>query len=218
MDKEKLFNGLLAEVGRPLNLCVGEHAIRGFFVGFKPREYLIIDVPKSGEVSDSINGADTAVGTFCASGSVLQFESPIVDFIQSSAWLLMVAYPRKIAEIHNLRQSYRAECTFPCRLVTASDLKEYSGLMADVSSGGCRCTLPSTQPGHARMFNLESKVLLEFKLPGNSGKKGLLGEILHVERHGSEIALGIKFCNDNDMETMEELGEYISIMMTAVPS
>ncbi len=217
MDKEKAFIGLMAEANRYLNLSVREQPFKGVFAGFKPREYLVIDIPKTSEMSDLLNGADTVIGSFCTSGIVVQFESSIIDLIKGSAWLMIISYPRKLEEIHNLRKSYRAECTFPCKLVTASDLKEFAGLMANVSAGGCKCTLPSTQPGEARILSMEKKVLLEFKLPGSRGKKGLLGEILHLERCGLEIALGIRFCTDNDIETMEELGEYIALIMRSIP-
>lgn len=218
MDKEKAFNGLLAETGRRLNLSVQDRSFRGFFVGYKPREYLVIDVPKSSEISDWLNEARTVTGLFCTAGTVVQFESSVTDFIKRAAWLLILTYPGRLKKIHDLRKSYRAECSFPCKLVTVSDLKEYPGLMANVSTGGCKCTLPSTQPGQAQMFNLKKEVLLEFELPGSRGKKGLLGETLQVERFGSEIVLGIKFISNNDVETMEELSAYILKMMRSVPS
>ena len=218
MDKEKAFRGLLGEVGRHLILSVGDRSFRGFFAGFKPLEYLIIDVPKSSEISDLLNGSCVLIGMFCTSGKVVQFKSSITHFIKGAAWLVIVSYPEWLEKRHDLRKVYRVECSFPCKLVIVSDLKEYHGIMADVSTGGCKFTFPLTLPSQAKMFDLKKVVLLEFALPGSRGKKGLFGEVLHADRHGSEIVLGIKFASDNDVETMEELSVYILEMMRSAPS
>lgn len=218
MDKEKAFRGLLMEVNRHLILNVRDRSFRGFFAGFKPLEYLIIDVPKSSEISDVLNGSHALIGMFCTSGKMVQFKSSIKNVIKGAAWLVIVSYPDRLEKIQDLRKVYRVECSFPCKLVIASDLKEYHGLMADVSTSGCKFTFPLTIPSQAKIFDSQKEVLLEFALPGSSGKKGLFGEVLHADRHGSEIVLGIKFASNNDVEAMEELSMYILEMMKSVPS
>lgn len=218
MDKEKAFKGLLADSSRFLNLSVRDRSIRGFFIGFKPREYLVIDVPRSSEIGDLLGGSPTVTGMFCTSGTVVRFKASVTDFIRRSAWLLIVSYPERLEKIRDLRETFRAECSFPCKLLTVSEHKEYRGLMADVSTGGCKFTLQLTQPAQAKLFDVKKEVLLEFELPGNAGKKGLFGEILHVSRYGSEILLGIKFSGNNDAETMDALNSYILEMIKSVPS
>lgn len=209
MDKEKAFNGLLLEPNRHVNLSAQGRAFRGFFVGFKPQEYLIIDVPKSAEISDWLSGRRTVVGSFCTQGVILRFESTVTAFLRQSAWLLIVAYPPKLVKIHDLRKSYRAECNFPCKLLTTFGLKEYPALLTNISTGGCKCTISSIPPAHIEMFNTKKQLLLDFELPGSPGKQRIVGETLRVERHGAEIALSIKFSSDNDTQALEQLNAYI---------
>lgn len=209
MDRGKAFNGLLLESDRHVNLSAQGRAFRGFFVGFKPPEYLIIDVPKSAELSDWLSTRRTIIGSFCTQGMIVRFDSTVIAFLRQSAWLLIVTYPPKLVKIHDLRKSYRVECNFPCKVVTVSDLKEYFGLLTNVSTGGCKCTLLAIPPNQIGMLNEKKQVLLEFELPGSRGKKGLFGEILQVVRFGTEIALGMKFSSENEIETLEQLNAYI---------
>ncbi len=218
MDKEKAFKGLLTDTSRFLNLSVRDRSFRGLFIGFKPREYLVIDVPRSSEIGDLLGGSPTVTGMFCTAGTVVRFKAAVTDFIRKSAWLLIVAYPEMLEKIRDLRNAFRAECSFPCKLVTVSEHKEYRGVMEDVSTGGCRFAFQLSQPAQAKLFDVKKEVLLEFELPGSAGKKGLFGEILHVSRYGSEILLGIKFSDNNDAETTEALHSYIVEMIKSVPS
>jgi len=96
MDSEKAFNGLLLETGRHLNLIARGRTLRRCFVGSKPREYLVIEVPRSTEIDACLAEGAAVIGLFCAAGKMVQFESSAVAFLREPAWLLFVTYPRRL--------------------------------------------------------------------------------------------------------------------------
>jgi|SRR5208283_49865 len=211
MDIEKAFGGLMVETDRHVNLIARGQSFRGFFVGFTPREFLVIEVPISTEVDTWLSEGNAVMGSFCADGTLVQFKSSITALLKRPAWLLIVvSYPSRLAKICDLRSSYRAGCSIPCTLVTVFDFHKYSALIENMSVDGCKCVLPSIPPRQVEKLSSEKKVLLEFDLPGSRGKKGLFGEIVHMSCDGTKISLGIKFNGNGDREALEELNEYIS--------
>ena len=42
------------ETGRPLHLTASGRVFKGYFVGFKPQEYLVIEVPRSKEIDAAL--------------------------------------------------------------------------------------------------------------------------------------------------------------------
>jgi hypothetical protein len=206
---EKAFDGLMVETDRHVDLIARGQSIRGYFVGFKPREFLVIEVPISTVIDTWLTKGNGVMGSFCTDGTLIQFKSSITALLKGPAWLLIVSYPSRLAKICDLRSSYRAECSIPCNLVSVFDLHKYSGLIKNMSVDGCKCVLPSIPPRQVEKLSSEKKVLLEFDLPGSRGKKGFLGEIVHMDCDGTKIALGIKFNGTDDQETLEELNEYI---------
>ncbi len=211
MDNENLFNRLLMEAGRSLHLTVSGRVVKGRFVGFKPREYLIIEVPRSAESEAAFIELQAVIGSFYVSGTLVRFESSITACVKRPAWLLFVAYPSSLSKVRDLRSAYRAQCSITCTLVTLFNLNQYSGVIVDINAGGCRCISSSISPSRSEiLFNSEKKVLIEFELPGSYGRKRVFGEVVSVRREGAEISLGVKF-NDNDDETaLRELEAYVS--------
>ena len=210
MEVENLFNGLLMEAGRLLHLTVCDRVFKGYLVGFKPQEYLVLEVPRSTEIDDALSKCNVIAGSFFVSGTVVRFESSITAYLKRPAWLLFVRYPPSLEKLHDLRSSNRVECSIPCILVTLFNLRHYSGLIVDINAGGCKCLLTSISPSQAEMFTAEKKVLLEFDLTGSKGRKRLSGEVLNVKRDGARISLGIKFNGDDDKSTFKELEDYVS--------
>jgi len=218
MDSENLFASLLKETGRPLKLTARGRVFTGYFVGFKASEYLVIEVPRSTEIDAALTRCHAIVGSFCVSGTVIRFESPITGYLKRPAWLLIVRYPSSLEKIRDLRSSYRVECSIQCTLVTLFDLNQYSGLIVDINAGGCKCIPSSFSPGQAEMlFNSEKKVLLEFELPGSHDRKRLFGEAVSIRRNGAEIVLGIKFNDNDDEAALKELKDYVSKVVKLPP-
>ncbi|MGA2223002.1 MAG: PilZ domain-containing protein [Syntrophobacteraceae bacterium] len=210
MDIENLFNGLLMETGRPLHLTACDRVFKGYLVGFKPPEYLVIEVPRSTEIDAALTNCNTISGSFFVSGAVVRFESSTTAYLKKPAWLLFVRYPSALEKIRDLRSSNRVKCSIPCMLVTLFNLRYYSGLIIDINAGGCKCLLASISPSQVEKFTSEKKVLLEFDLTGSSGRKSLSGEVLNVKRDGAKILLGVKFNRDEDEATLKELEDYVS--------
>ena len=210
MDIESLFNGLLMETGRPLHLTACDRLFKGYLVGFKPPEYLVIEVPRSTEIDAALTKCNAIAGSFFVSGAVVRFESSITAYLKRPAWLLFVRYPPSLEKIHDLRSSNRVECSIPCILVTLFNLRLYSGLIVDINAGGCKCLSTSISPSQAEMFTSEKKVLLEFDLTGSKGRKRLSGEVLNVKRDGAKTSLGVKFNGEEDKSTLKELEDYVA--------
>ncbi len=186
-----------------------DRVFKGYFVGFKPREYLVIEVPRSAKIDAWLTKCHAVIGSFSASGTMVRFESSIIAYLKKPAWLVFLTYPSSLEKTHDLRSSHRAECGIPCILVTLFNLKQYTGAIVDISAGGCRCILSSISPSQVEMFNVEKKVLLEFELPSSNGRKRLFCEISNVKREGAKISLGVKFCDNDDEAALKELDEYV---------
>ncbi len=209
MDIENLFNRLLMEAGRPLHLTLRDRVFRGYLVGFKPPEYLVIEAPRAPEIDAGLSEGLPVIGSFFASGTMVRFESSITAYLKRPAWLLFARYPSSLEKIRDLRSSNRVECSIPCILATLFNLKQYAGLIVDLNSGGCRCLLTSISRDHAEMFKSEKKVLLEFDLTGGHGRKRLFGEVSNLMRDAAGIALGVRFSDNNDEAAMKALDEYV---------
>jgi hypothetical protein len=211
MDNGSVFNKLLMETGRPLHLNVSGRVFKGCFVGFKPREYLVIEVPPSAEIDAALTGCRSIIGSFSVFGTLIRFESTITAYMKKPVWLLIVEYPLSLSKSRDLRHSYRAECSIPCTVVTLFNLNQYTGLIVDINAGGCRCVPSSISSSQAEMlFNSEKKVLLEFELPGSQGRKRVFGEVASVKRDSAEISFGIKFSDNDDEAALRELEDYVS--------
>jgi hypothetical protein len=204
MESEKAFHALLTEPGRRLNLTARGRTFGGYFIGSKPAEYLVIELPRSSEIDEHLTEGRSVRGSFCASGEMIRFESSIIAFQKKPAWLLLLSYPSSLENIHTLRSSNRAECNIPCRLMTLSNLKEYTGLITNISAGGCRCILSSTSSNLTKLFKSDTRVLLEFN-PANGGDtEKRFGEIHSLTRDGPDVSLGIKFNDDHDEAILKE--------------
>jgi len=199
------------EKGRPLHLTVGGRTVNGLFIGFKPREYLIVEIPKSSEIGTVFVENEALTGTFHVSGTLVRFESSITAHLKKPALLLFLAYPSSLSTGKDLRSAYRSECSIPCTLVTVFNLNQYAGLIVDINAGGCKCVPSSITPGQAEvLLNAEKKVLIEFELPGSYGRKRVFGEVASVRRNGYEISFGIKFSDNDDEKALNELEDYVS--------
>jgi hypothetical protein len=217
MDIEEGLNGLLMETGRHLNLTGRGRTFGGCFVGSKPREYLVIEVPRSTEIDACLTEGHAVSGLFCAAGKMVQFDSSIIAFTKRPAWLLFLAYPSSLEDIHDLRSTCRAECSIPCILVTLFNLKQYMGIIANINTDGCNCSLSPMSSAQTKMLNPENKVLLEFDLPGKHGRIKIFGEVMNIKRDRSGVSLGIKFDDDPQEEALRGLSEYL-LNMVKLPS
>ena len=148
----------------------------------------------------------------------MQFKASVAALLKGQTLFLVISYPSRLAKICDLRSSYRAECSIPCTLVTVFDFHKYSVVMENMSISGCKCVMPSIPPRQFERLKSEKKVLLEFDLPGCRGKKGFLGEIVHMSSDETRISLGIKFDGNDDQEALEEMNEYISKVQAILSS
>ena len=161
------------------------------------------------EIDAELSEGHSVIGSFFASGTMVRFEASITAYLKKPAWLLFVRYPSSLEKIRDLRSSNRVECSIPCILVTLFNLHQYTGWITDINAGGCQCLLTSFSRSQAEMLNSEKKVLLEFDLTGNHGRKRLSGEVLNLRRDGANISLGVRFSEVNDEAALEELNKYI---------
>jgi hypothetical protein len=206
MDSECFFSKLMGETGRSVHLTARGLVFKGYLVGFKSPEYLVIEVPRSAEIDAGLYEGHAVTGLFFAAGTAVGFQSTITALLKKPAWLLFVKYPSSLEKIRNLRSSNRVECNLPCTLLALFNLKQYSGTIVDITASGCKCLLTSIPPAHAKMFDTEKKVLLEFDF--GRGKTKCLGEVSNLKREGTTVSLGVRFC-DNDETTLRELNVFV---------
>jgi c-di-GMP-binding flagellar brake protein YcgR len=197
------------EIGAPLLLSVSgkRRGFKGSIVGCKPKEYIIIEMLQ-GVGSDSKIAAGSMIdGTFISSGAVILFKSSVLNYIEKPKRLIVASFP-EFLESRELRKSQRAECSIPAILKLYTNMSQFSGIIMDISGGGCKYRLDPDATGTV-MLSVKLQGLLMFELSGIKKRQILDCEIVHVDRKGQHVELGLKFTGKK--EELKEVDEWISM-------
>lgn len=199
---------LQAEIGQSLHFLASDRAFKGCLVGIKSGEYIIIEVPRIAETDQVLVEGNQISGALVVSGSVLKLQATIKAFLKRPARMLIASWPLFL-KTHDMRKTSRVFCNIPCILKSAFNAREYSGLIMDISTGGCKYRTKSMTPDEVRLFDAEKDVLIEFDLLGSDTKNRVLGEVKSTDRESGAVQLGIQFC-ETEKQVMDNITRYVT--------
>lgn len=119
---------------------------KSYIVGAKDKQYLIFeqpDVKKYGYVRDQLeDGVVLVVRTICekTTGECLAFRTELKGVNNHPYKLLFVNFPDEI-QMRELRRERRQYYRHPAQIFTVKHGSRMSGLITDISAGGCRFEL-----------------------------------------------------------------------------
>lgn len=191
---------LRIETGTPLLLSIpgGMQGFKSSFVGFRSREYIIVEIPKTDEFDPQIALNDTIHGTFISSGTLVRFRSSVLNYMQKPARLVLASFP-EFLDVRDLRRSKRMECRIPAVLKLYNDMPRYPGTIVDISLDGCRYHIDLGSMSKEQLPS-GAKILLMLKADALQKKRILGGEIVNMEVNGPKLYLGIRFARNTEEE------------------
>lgn len=183
--------------------------IKTKLIGMENWEYLILKAPVgyAGIRSKMVEGNKVVV-RFVQEGSVYGFESFILGVTDKPTSLLIIDYPRTVAE-KSLRQAQRKDCYITAAITI--DGEESEGAVVDISKGGCRCIAPNLTSDDIAGPQIGSSITLVFDSPAENWQMVLEGMIVNTTEYHAAARLGIKFSDSvvDKMAHIEKLIEFL---------
>jgi len=160
-DNRKLLSKL--SVGTPIYLEIDglEERLNSFLIGICPKRFILVSVPKQAESEPNkiypllYSGNNLTCYTLCP-GMAVAFNSHIIRFVMSPYPMLFLGYPASL-ELVNVRKHTRINCLFEAVLHAGQE--QVSGMITDLSSGGCSFVFPSDSG--APQLGVDTPVILE---------------------------------------------------------
>ena len=167
-----------------------EQRLKSKLVGMETGWYLILRLPKISESQEKLCAGNHVIVRYICSGTIYGFQSTVLSYTDQPLQLLVVSYPENV-EQHELRRHKRIDCLLPGKATIMS--MDYSGMIADLSAGGCRFVANVPAEDDFLDDTLDEDLVLSFELPGESGAQVAKGRIKNIRRDGSKLEVGIQF-------------------------
>ena len=181
---------------------------RTAYVGAVPGEALILRLPLNPGITQLLTESYSLVVRFVHDGQAYGFESHFLTAIRKPLPLLFVTFPNSVRQA-KLRGCERLAILEKAELISGEVRTE--GLMTDVSCGGCKIKLPSTEAnrGLAPGGEVEVDFAVSMEERVRISLKGLL---LEVENEGKKLKCRVAFHTDQ-AEGLAMLGEYLQYIV-----
>ena len=135
-------------------------------IGTESDKLLIIKIPPIYTVTDTsklIYKGNTIFVRYQRWGSLLGFQSQIIDFDFDNEKSITIDYPKKI-ENYELRRSKRIDCYLPVNVKIGSNM--INGNIINISKEGCLIAIDSDAIGEDKSFmQIDAKLDINFHLP-----------------------------------------------------
>ncbi len=135
-------------------------------IGAESDKLLIIRIPPIYTVTDTsklIYKGNPIFVRYQRWGTLLGFQSQIIDFDFDNEKSITIDYPKKI-EDYELRRSKRVDCYLPVNIKIGSNM--INGNIINISNKGCLIVIDSNEIGDDKSFlQLNTKLDISFHLP-----------------------------------------------------
>ncbi len=202
------------EIGIKLLIDFDERAVsfRSILVGIEHGKYLLLKTPKPFEKMDHdrFKTQELIIKTLYK-GTIYAFRSKLMTVISKPSKLMFIEYPGKI-EHHELRSHKRFKCSIVAQ--TQVNERERSGVIENISKGGCRCTIEvfPTDAGFGSNL-LNNTIPFRCYFPGSKEEISFIGEIKNTNKKSGEIAVGVKFVYPGTTEEVQDIiNKYIRLI------
>jgi len=139
-------------------------------------------------------------------GSLLGFQSQIIDFDLDNEKSITIDYPKKL-ENYELRRSKRIDCYLPVYVKIGSD--KINGNIINISKDGCLIAIDSDELGGNKSFiQIDAKIDINFHLPQveNGFNVVVAQRNLVVGKQG--IRIGVEYI-DMDTNSQADLNDFL---------
>lgn len=203
--QEDLLRGKLLSIGLGTALRVRLGGMDGHFnssmVGVEPGQFLIMQLPMMTGIINKLYEGNRATVRYMYSGSIYGFRASILHYITKPSPLIFLTYPKSI-EILQLRSSKRVDCFFSGRVDILG--KEIPVAIVDISTGGCKFNIETTDEIRVPHMEVGENVNLSFKLIGSLHPHTFRGKVRSICRDQGQVVVGIQF-EDLDAEIAKRI-------------
>jgi len=190
------------ESGYQLDFCVGQRCLlqfdlggqkyRSTIVGVEAYEYVITKLPMVPGIQSKLRPGSSLTIRLEHNGAVYGFHTEVVTAMTKPSPMLLFAYPQTV-ECIQLRRHKRSRCMLPA-VLRAGDTT-VSGLVTDVSVGGCRMVVEGR--GAEGRLQVEAGDMVDLHLPFDPMRpepvQAVVVNNMGLKRHN---ALGLSFSGD----------------------
>ena len=142
-------------------------------------------------MNSNFTTTEEVIVRYLHSGEVLGFRSRVLEQIERPFRLTFLSYPTTVERL-NLRKSERVSCTLPATLNIGD--KVLSGIVTDLSSGGCRATTSRVdQSLDQGALTPGSPVQMVIALPGMEGTTSINCLVRNANLARERAELGLEF-------------------------
>ena len=198
------------ELGSTLFIEQGQNGerLQTTLVGVMPQACLIVKLPTIVGIDNPLEKDRPVAARYVEHGEIYGFDATVLGSISTPFPLTFLSFPRGLKKT-NVRRHTRIDCYIPATL--KFDFVSKSGIISDISRGGCRLKLRDTQDVEAADLDIGREVILYFPLLGLQGVKECSGIVRNITLDGEGISIGIEF------DTVDpELGDMIESYTKAV--
>ncbi len=209
--QEELLRGrvLDIETGVRLQLQVGPKDARlklsGTLIGMSPEEFLIVAIPEIAGVLARLSELSPVTVRYVFCGGVYGFTSSILSCIHKPKLMLFMSYPHSV-DVIDLRKTKRMLSLLPASAIIQH--KNFTGVLVDMSEGGCRLSLDTESEGLPFIYSGE-EISISLQLTGTAIPRIIRGSVQHIRHDGKFAEMGIKFKED-DSDSMIGIRNYVA--------
>ncbi|MBG0776718.1 MAG: flagellar brake protein [Desulfovibrionaceae bacterium] len=175
------------------------------FLGMDRGRWIMVRTPAKLGASPGLTRDDAITVRFLKGENLLcGFNTTYLSSIPRPSPLTFLDFPSKYVEM-NLRRAQRLDCFLPATLV--SDGHEWSGLILNISAGGCMFVVNQQQPTNGLAPG--SEVFALYRLPGNDEELFARGTVRNISEFRGRPSLGLSFEELTD-EARESVNNFIN--------
>jgi c-di-GMP-binding flagellar brake protein YcgR len=202
-------------IGTELMLRVENNDVqmKSALVGMDRGKFLILKTPKTPDVESLLKVEQSVKCIFLHNGTIFGFISKVLNAIELPAPLFFLSCPAEM-ERHELRKNLRIDCSIPVG-IHKDEKTEYTGVVTDLSSGGCGVTISNAgRPAPADM-PIDSVLGLSCEMLGIQQGRNIRCIVKNQFHDDKKMHIGFQFDN-NDADILEKIQSYVNRVLGVI--
>ncbi len=179
-------------VGLPLQAQIAgdETRFNCLYLGMKPGEFLILQMPNNNGLKERLVGRCTLVVRFMRHGTVYGFKAMVSGYLLKPRPLIFLGYPASL-ETLNLRKCERVDTFIEAEGEIGTNLVR--GVILDMSANGCKFVIDRTTGMRWPELPPGTTILLKFTLPHSKEYLELDTEVAMLSDESDRAQVGLRF-------------------------
>jgi CheY-like chemotaxis protein len=174
-----------------INIQGIDSKLKSFITGIHHGQYILIQCPGMAAIEPILFTGNVVHVVYIYLGNLYSFKSYILNSISVPSKLIFLSYPESV-EVYRLRRNRRANCFLNASIRSADGEIEYTGVVLDISLGGCRfVTIPNA--GISRLIQVQDEIKITLEVTGSIDPLLLSGELRSITQDSRRISMGIMF-------------------------